>query len=87
MRGVGAGEEKLIQPKTLPSLLPELRPTHGGLLSSSQLGRNRWAKVVTLLSPRPRQNVKFSSLTKARACVFSACHVHAFKNLLSHMFH
>ena len=42
--------EKLIQPKTLPSL-PELRPMRGGLLSTFRLGRNRWVKVVAL--PRP----------------------------------
>lgn len=73
--------------KDAPSPQPELRPTHRGLLSTSRLGRNRWVKVVTLLSPRPRQNVKLSSLPEAWACVLSACHVHAFRNLLSHMFH
>lgn len=73
--------------KDAPSPLPELKLMHGALLSTSQLGRNRRVKVVTPFSPRPQQNVKFSTLTKAWACIFSACHVHTFQKISWVMLH
>lgn len=73
--------------KDAPSPLPELKLMHGALLSTSQLGRNRWVKVVTPFSPRPQQNVKFSTMTKAWACIFSACHVHTFQKISWVMLH
>lgn len=50
--------------KDASSLLPELRPMHGGLLSTSRLGRKQMGEgSKSASSPRPQQNVKFSSLT------------------------